>query len=276
MTREQAPRRPVGPPAGYDPTSERIGQLFDLTGKVAFITGGGAGIGRAIALGYSRFGAIVVLADRDGPAAEGVAQEVRASGGTASALQADVTDATAMVALAASVREAHGGIDICVTSAGGGMRRPIIDTDPADWQRIVDLNLAGTWNTARAFGPLLIDRGGGKFIAIASMHGHVADPDLSAYAPAKAAVVQLTRVLALEWAPHGIAANCIAPSHVRTQRTKALEEDPAEYARIVAKSPIGRFGEPWELIGPAVFLASDASSLVTGHSLIVDGGWTVS
>lgn len=269
------PTRVFGPPDGYDPTSERIRHLFDLTGKVAVVTGGGAGIGRAVALGLARFGAVVVVVDRDGAGAQAVAQEVVAMGGSATAQVADVTDPVGMVALAASVREAMGGLDVCVASAGGGMRRPIIDTDPADWQRVIDLNLAGTWNTARAVGPLLIERGGGKFIAIASMHGHVADPDLSAYAPAKAAVIQLTRVLALEWAPYGISVNCIAPSHIRTQRTRALEEDPAEYARIVAKSPIGRFGEPWEIIGPAVFLASDASSLVTGHSLLVDGGWTI-
>ncbi len=271
----EGPRRAFGPPGGYDPTSERISHLFDLSNKVALVTGGGAGIGRAIALGMARFGAAVVICDRDATGAEAVAQDVREIGGTASAYVADVTDPERMIAIAASVRESMGGLDICVTSAGGGMRRSIIDTDPADWKRIVDLNLAGTWNTARAVGPLLIERGGGKLITIASMHGHVADPDLSAYAPAKAAVVQLTRVLALEWAPYRISVNCIAPSHIRTQRTRALEEDTAEYARIVSRSPVGRFGEPWELIGPAVFLASDASSLVTGHSLLVDGGWTI-
>lgn len=270
-----APRRVFGPPDGYDPTSERIGHLFDLTGRVALVTGGGAGIGRAIALGLARFGAAVVVIDRDAAGAQAVAQEVVDIGGSATAHVADVTDPAGMVALATSVREAMGGIDICVASAGGGMRRPIIDMDPADWQRVIDLNLAGTWNAARAVGPLLIERGGGKFIAIASMHGHVADPDLSAYAPAKAAVIQLTRVLALEWAPYGISVNCIAPSHIRTQRTRSIEDDPAEYARVLAKSPIGRFGEPWEIIGPAVFLASDASSLVTGHSLVADGGWTI-
>jgi NAD(P)-dependent dehydrogenase (short-subunit alcohol dehydrogenase family) len=273
--RPDAPRRAFGPPDGYDPTSERIAHLFDLTDKVALVTGGGAGIGRAIALGMARFGAAVVVIDRDAGAAETVAQEIATIGRTATAHVADVTDPAGMVALARSVRDSLGGLDICVASAGGGMRRSIIETDPTDWQRVIDLNLAGTWNTARAVGPLLMERGGGKFISIASMHGHVADPDLSAYAPAKAAVVQLTRVLALEWAPYGISVNSIAPSHIRTQRTRALEEDPAEYARIVAKSPIGRFGEPWEIIGPAVFLASDASSLVTGHSLLVDGGWTI-
>lgn len=269
------PGRPLGPPAGYDATSERLAHLFDLTGRTALVTGGGAGIGRAIALGFARFGARVMVADRDAGAAEAVAGEVAGIGGTAAAATVDVTDPDAMVALAKRTRAELAGLDICVASAGGGMRGAIVDTDPAEWRRVIDLNLAGTWNTARAVGPLFIEQRDGRFIAIASMHGHVADPEQSAYAPAKAAVIQLVRVLALEWAPYGIRVNCLSPSHIRTQRTRSLEEDPEEYRRILARSPVGRFGEPWELIGPAVFLASDASSMVTGHSLLVDGGWTI-
>ena len=248
--------------------------LFDLGDRVAAVTGGGAGIGRAVAHGFALFGATVAVLDRDEEAASAVAEEIRSAGGTARAFAVDVTNFVGLETVAGAVSEAFGRLDICFASAGGGMRRGIFETTPAEWHRVVELNLAGTWHTAKAFGPLLISGGGGKFIAVASIHGHVGDPNQSAYAPAKAGILGLVRVLALEWASANVQVNALSPSHIKTQRVQSILDDPAEYDRLRGRSPVGRFGEPWELIGPAVFLASDASSFVTGHSLLVDGGWT--
>jgi gluconate 5-dehydrogenase len=258
----------------YGSLGPELGGLFDLTGRVAVVTGGGAGIGRAVAVGFGRFGASIAVLDRDNAAASMVAEEIRKAGSNARAFAADVTDLSGLEAISGQVADAFGGVDICFASAGGGLRRGIFETTPEEWHRIIELNLAGTWNTAKTFGRHLIARGGGKFIAVASIHGHVGDPDQSAYAPAKAGIVGLVRVLALEWAPANVQVNCLSPAHIKTQRVQSILDDPEEYARLRGRSPLGRFGDPWELIGPAMFLASDASSFVTGHSLLVDGGWT--
>lgn len=248
--------------------------LFDLSGRTAVVTGGGAGIGRAVSIGFAWFGAAVAVLDRDEGAASRVSEEITANGGRAVALAVDITDLPALEGAASHVEAALGPVDICFASAGGGLRRGIFAMTPDEWHQIVELNLAGTWNTARVFGRGMVERRGGKFISVASIHGHVGDPDQSAYASAKSGVVGLTRALAMEWASANVQVNCVSPSHVKTQRVQSILDDQAEYDRLRARSPVGRFGEPWELIGPAVFLASDASGFVTGQALLVDGGWT--
>jgi NAD(P)-dependent dehydrogenase (short-subunit alcohol dehydrogenase family) len=264
-SKDNSPYATLGPP---------LGELFDLARRTAVVTGGGAGIGRAVAIGLAYFGADVVVVDKEAALAQRVADDVAAIGRRSRSFAVDITNLTALERVAATVVDEWGGLDICVASAGGGLRRGIFETTPELWRQVVDLNLAGTWNTARAFGRSMVDRGHGKFISIASIHGHVGDPGQSAYAPAKAGIVGLTKVLALEWAAHNVQVNCIAPSHIKTQRVQSILDNPEEYARLRARSPVGRFGEAWELVGPAIFLASDASSFVTGHSLLVDGGWT--
>lgn len=266
--------RDLGYARDYDELAPSIGRLFDLTGRLALVTGGANGIGRAIALGLARFGADLAVVDVESGPAEAVAEQVRGLGRRAEAFAADVTDLAAVEALVERVERALGPIEIGVNSAGGGLRKSIFDTSPAEWHTILDLNLTGTWNVARAVGAGLVARRRGKLINLASMFGHVVDEGQSAYASAKGGVVQLTKVLAVEWAPHNVQVNCLAPSHVRTRRTQVIVDNPPLYQRLMARSPLGRFGEPWELIGPAVFLASDASGLVTGHSILVDGGWT--
>lgn len=254
-----------------------IENIFDLSGRRCVVTGGAAGIGKAVAVGFARFGADVTVLDLDRDGAESTIDRIRRDGGQGRFIAADATGLDSMAAAVETVMDEVGDVvDVCFAGVGGGMRAPIDRTDPGDMRRILDLNLISTWNTARVFREPLRRSESGSFISVASIHGHVADPDQGAYASAKAAVVHLTRVLALEWAPDGVRANCLSPSHFRTRRVKGLLEDEDEYDRIIDKSPMSRFGEPWELIGPAVFLASSASGFVTGHALLVDGGWTVS
>jgi NAD(P)-dependent dehydrogenase (short-subunit alcohol dehydrogenase family) len=266
--------RSLGYPRDYAENSPSIAQLFDLSGRVALITGGASGVGRAIGLGFARFGADVAVVDLDAERAASVANEIRALGKRAEPVSADVTDWGQVQAMAARVEELFGRIDICVNSAGSNIRKPILEMSPEEWRFVLDLNLAGTWHTAKAVGATMVARGRGKMINLASIYGHVAIETASAYAASKGGVVQLTRVLAVEWAPHNVQVNCLAPTYLKTPLVNPILQDAERVSQLNERSPIHRFGEPWELIGPAVFLASDASGLVTGHSLLVDGGWT--
>jgi NAD(P)-dependent dehydrogenase (short-subunit alcohol dehydrogenase family) len=258
----------------YDETSPSIARLFDLAGRLALITGGASGIGRALGLGFAHYGADVALVDLSTERAEMVAEEIRKLGRRAEVVPTDVTSWEQVTAMADRVQELFGRIDICVNSAGTNVRKPILEMSPEEYRRVVDLNLSGTWNTAKAVGALMVAQGRGKMINLASIYGHVAIEAVSAYAASKGGVVQLTRVLALEWAPHNVQVNCLAPTYIKTPLIGPVLADAERVKQLNERSPIHRFGEAWELIGPAVFLASDASGLVTGHSLLVDGGWT--
>ena len=242
--------------------------------KTALITGGASGLGRAIGLGFARFGADVAVVDLSAERAEAVAGEIRQLGRRAEVVTADVTRWDQVQAMVDRVRELFGRIDVCVNSAGGNIRKPILEMAPDEWQRVLGLNLTGTWHCARAVGAVMVEQRRGKMINLASIYGHVAIETNSAYAATKGGVVQLTRALAVEWAPYNVQVNCLAPTYIKTPLTSPIQEDPERMRQLNERSPIHRFGEAWELIGPAVFLASDASGLVTGHSLLVDGGWT--
>ena len=264
----------LGYPRDYDETSPEIARLFDLSGRVAVITGGASGLGRAIGLGFARYGADVALVDLSAERAEAVATEIRRLGRQVEVIATDVTSWDEVQAMADRVRGLFGRVDICVNSAGGNIRGPILEMSPEEYNRVLNLNLSGTWNSAKAIGALMVEQRRGKMINLASIYGHVAIEGNSAYAATKGGVVQLTRALAVEWAPHNVQVNCLAPTYIRTPLTGPLQEDAERLEELNRRSPIHRFGEAWELIGPAVFLASDASGLVTGHSLLVDGGWT--
>jgi NAD(P)-dependent dehydrogenase (short-subunit alcohol dehydrogenase family) len=257
----------------YSESSPQIGALFDLSGRVAMITGGASGLGRAIGLGFARFGADVAVVDISRGRAEAVADEVRAVGRRARPFMVDVTSYEDVERTVDEVQAELGPIDILVNSAGSNIRKPVLEMTPEEWQLVVALNLGGTFNCAKAVGKGMVARRRGKVINLASILGHVVLEGQGAYSPSKGGVVQLTKVLAVEWAPHNVQVNCISPTYIKTPLTQAVRDDEERYGRLNLRSPIHRFGEPWELIGPAVFLASDASGLVSGHALVVDGGW---
>jgi gluconate 5-dehydrogenase/2-deoxy-D-gluconate 3-dehydrogenase len=256
-------------------SGEYLTALFGLEGDVALITGGGGAIGAATAAAYARAGAAVVLADKDGDAAERVAGDVEALGGRALVVRVDVTDdASVRAAVDRTVRE-FGRVDVLVNNAGINIRKEPQDLTAADWHAVMDVNVTGYFLCARAVGPGMLARKSGRIINVVSImgfRGSSITPNL-AYNTSKGAVVNFTRTLAGEWAPHGIRVNGIAPTYIRTALTERLLGDPGPSAKIAARTPMGKVGVPEDLAGAMLYLASPASSLVTGHILAVDGGW---
>ncbi|MFY9753992.1 MAG: SDR family NAD(P)-dependent oxidoreductase [Candidatus Acidiferrales bacterium] len=249
-----------------------------LSGKVAFITGGGTGIGRAIALQFAREGARVVLAGRRKAPLDQVAQEIRTAGGESLTLACDVTDRAAVEsALAATVR-AFGRLDIVVNNAGAAVVAAADSTSDDDWHRLLAVNLTGTFFVSRAALPLLRHSGGGSIVNIGSVLGLVARKERAAYCAAKAGVTGLTKAMALDHAHERIRVNCICPSIIETELgayTLSQTADPeAERARRRAEIPLGRMGTPADVAQMAVYLASDEASWVTGAALPLDGGLT--
>ncbi len=246
---------------------------FDLTGRTALITGGGRGIGRACAEGLAEFGADLALVDiHVDNLAAARAELAGTRGGAVEAYQCDVTDEAAVGEMVAAVIDRFGCIDILLNSVGITIWQDTVGMSLEQWQRVMDVNLTSTFLCCREIGRHMIERGGGSIISIASMSAHIVNTPQNqvAYNASKAAMVQLTRSLAAEWAPRGVRVNTISPGYTLTEMTQTVPEHHPGWCECI---PLGRMAEPSEIAGAAVFLASDASSYITGHDLIVDGGY---
>ncbi|HEX4567365.1 MAG TPA: 3-oxoacyl-ACP reductase family protein [Vicinamibacterales bacterium] len=248
---------------------------FKLTGKTALVTGGARGLGKTMASALAEAGANVAVTGRTLDSLKSTATEIAdATGRTVRAFAGDVTSAPDVERLLMEVTTAFGGVDILINNAGTNIRGTLDQLSEADWDSVIDTNLKGPFLCTKAFAPGMIKKGWGRVINLASIMSVVALPGRTPYASSKAGVLGLTRVWALEWADKGVTCNAICPGPFATDMNRQLLNDPKAYQQFVANIPMGRWGELPELTGAVVFLASDASSFVTGTSLFVDGGWT--
>ncbi|MFN8486300.1 MAG: glucose 1-dehydrogenase [Caldilineaceae bacterium] len=249
--------------------------LFDLTGQVALVTGGVGGLGRPIAAGLAAAGATVAVADLKLDQADAVLAEIAATGQRGLVLPLDVTKIDSVQAAVDRLLADFGRIDILVNCHGLTKRVASVDFLEADWDRIIEVNLKGTFLCCQLVGRVMIQQGHGSIINLASIGGLVGLPTSVAYCASKGGVVQLTRTLGVEWAPLGVRVNAIAPSSFNTPMVRnVLDAEPEYRNRVVSKIPIGRIAEPNEIVGSVLYLASPASSMVTGTILSVDGGYT--
>ena len=252
--------------------------LFDLTGKAALVTGAGRGIGRTLAEGLAAHGADVAIADIDIAPAEDAKKAIEGMGRKCVLIQADITKIPEAERMVDEAVSGLGRLDILVNNAGTNVRRTTDELTEEEWDRVVDLNLKSYFFITRRAGREMKKQGGGKVINMASLMGWSVfkNPNRQTYGPyasSKSGVIGLTRSFAIEWSGENIQVNCICPTYIETPLTAALKEDKPVYDAIINRTPMGRFGQMSELVGPCVFLASEASSLVTGISLLVDGGW---
>jgi NAD(P)-dependent dehydrogenase (short-subunit alcohol dehydrogenase family) len=249
---------------------------LDLSGRTAVVVGGTTGIGRALTLGLAQAGADVVPTSRRKDAVDEAAALVHAAGRRTLRVTTDVANEASIAALLAAAIEEFGKVDILVNCAGRTKRTPTLDLSDEEWHGIVETNLTGTLRTCRLFGRHMIERGYGRIVNIASLTSFVSMMEVTAYSASKAAVASLTKSLAVEWSRHGVMVNAIAPGVFRTALNQNLLDTTPRGRELLMRTPMGRFGNVEELAGAAVFLASEAASFVTGHLLVVDGGFLAS
>ncbi|MFN0085575.1 MAG: SDR family NAD(P)-dependent oxidoreductase [Blastocatellia bacterium] len=249
--------------------------LFRLDGRRALITGGAKGLGRVMAQALAEAGADVIISSRTLADCEQAAGEIAASTGRrAAAFAADVASAEDVARLAAETGASLGVVDILVNNAGINIRGAIQDLSEADFNAVMQTNVTAPFLCARAFGPGMAERGWGRVINMGSIMSVISMAGRTPYSASKAAILGLTRTLALEWAARGVTVNAICPGPFATDMNKQLLNDPVKYQDFVSRIPMGRWGDLHEIAGAAVFLASDAAGYVTGSALFVDGGWT--
>jgi NAD(P)-dependent dehydrogenase (short-subunit alcohol dehydrogenase family) len=249
---------------------------LSLKNKTALVIGGTSGIGLALAKGLAIAGADVVTTGRRGDLVRAATQEIQALGRRSLEVTCDVTDESTIQRLLQATREALGHVHILVNCAGQTKRTPTLDVSDAEWNSIFETNLNGTLRACRVIGRHMVERGYGRIINIASLSSFVALYEVAAYSASKAAVASLTKSLAIEWARHNVCVNAIAPGVFRTDLNSTLLDGTERGKEFLLRTPMRRFGKVEELVGAAVFLASDAASFVTGHTLVVDGGFLAS
>lgn len=249
--------------------------LFDLSGRCTLVTGAGRGIGREIAKAFAEAGSDLVLCSRTQAELDAMAAELSGHGVQVLPIACDVTDQASVQAMVDRAVDKLGRIDVLVNNAGMTTKKPAEDYTPEDWEKIIAVNLTGVFFVAQAVGRHMIRERAGRIINISSIAAQTAITGSVAYCASKGGVNMVTRVLAAEWAQYGIRVNGLAPAYTETPLVKAITEARADFAdRVKARTPMGRMARPEEMVGAAIFLASDASSYVTGETVHVDGGWT--
>lgn len=246
-----------------------------LKDKVAIITGGGTGIGRGIAVLFAQEGARVVVSGRREDVLNETVNLIKQNGGDAMSVVTDVSSSESVLSLTAKTLEAHGGIDILVNNAGVYQASDVVSATEEDWDKVISIDLKGVYLCAKNCIPQMLKQGGGKIVNIASIAGIVGFAGSAAYCAAKGAVVNLTREMALDFATKNINVNAIAPGVIETDMTKGFLEEEKSRQGFLAQTPVGRVGKPEDIAYAALYLASPESDFVTGHTLVVDGGWTI-
>jgi gluconate 5-dehydrogenase len=250
--------------------------LFDLRGKRAIVTGGSSGIGFAIAHALIRAGATVAIVNRDTEAGRRAAAELSLSGGAASSFPADVSREDQVQAVVEAIEEAHGPTDILVNSHGINVRKPALELKLWEWQQIMAINLTGAFLMCQEVGRRMVRRRSGSIVNVSSVVSLVGRKGLSAYSATKGGLSQLTRTLALEWAPYNVRVNAIGPGFIRTPLTRPLFENPGFLEEVERLVPLKRVGLPEDLVGVVMILCSRAGSYITGQTIYIDGGWSIS
>ena len=250
---------------------------FRVDDRIAVVTGSGSGMGRCFAIGLASAGADVVVTELPGKeeAARQTAEEIRSRGKRTLCISLDVTQLESIRALVDEILKTWDHIDILVNNAGMNIRKWALDVSESDWDQVIDTDLKGAFFCSQAVGRHMVERGrGGKIVNIASQVGLVGYSERVAYCAAKAGVINMTRVLAFEWAKYKINVNAIAPTFVNTPLVANLLKDESIREEVISRIPMGRLAEPEDIVGAVLYLASSASNMVTGHTLVVDGGWT--